>query len=187
MLRKSPACSPWSVDECSEALLRLHREGLTGEHIADAMKAEFAAKHPDFTFSRANVLARLRRLGLKGNGPKHFPRGTKSAISHFTRRPRRKRTKDEYRYDVGRLATDATADAIRSTRIGACKFPIGDPRDDDFRFCGAEHTNDGPYCTEHHILTHQPASASATARARMARDLRIGLSVQRPSRRFMAH
>lgn len=183
MPRKSPVSSPWSFESCGEALLDLHRQGLTGSQIAEALDAKF----PEFApFGRAKVLARLNRLGLEGNGPKCFPRGVKSAISQFTRRPKRPRKKDEYRYDVGRQATNATADAVRSTRIGACKFPIGDPRAEDFRFCGVEHHNDGPYCTEHHELTHEPARSSARARERLVSDLRFGFRRER-GRRFVAH
>lgn len=182
-MRKSPASSPWSLDTCCEELLTLHGQGLTGSQIADALDAKF----PEFApFGRAKVLARLNRLGLEGNGPKGFPRGVKSAISQFTRRPKHPRKKDTYRYDVGRQATNATVSAVRSTRLGACKFPIGDPRADDFRFCGADHHNDGPYCDEHHELTHEPPRSSARARARLVDDLRFGFRRER-GRRFVAH
>ncbi|WP_395682256.1 GcrA family cell cycle regulator [Inquilinus sp.] len=37
-----------------------------------------------------------------------------------------------------------------------CKWPIGDPRDKDFHFCGkASHAN-FPYCIEHAQIAYQP-------------------------------
>jgi|ERR1700722_2926491 len=37
-----------------------------------------------------------------------------------------------------------------------CKFPIGDPRRSDFRFCGGQRLANKPYCAEHVKLTEQP-------------------------------
>lgn len=35
-----------------------------------------------------------------------------------------------------------------------CRFPLGEPKNPDFRFCGASKKNDkGPYCPEHTIIT----------------------------------
>lgn len=31
----------------------------------------------------------------------------------------------------------------------SCRWPLGDPKHPDFRFCGCQKSN-GPYCTEHH-------------------------------------
>ncbi len=36
-----------------------------------------------------------------------------------------------------------------------CKWPIGDPSDADFGFCGRR-SSSGPYCTEHSKLAFQP-------------------------------
>ncbi|GIK48012.1 MAG: hypothetical protein BroJett013_07090 [Alphaproteobacteria bacterium] len=37
-----------------------------------------------------------------------------------------------------------------------CKFPIGDPSDSDFAFCGRESSH-GPYCKDHARLAYQPS------------------------------
>ena len=47
-----------------------------------------------------------------------------------------------------------------------CKWPIGDPGSDAFRFCGRRTEADEPYCTAHSRVAYQPSrrrSASATA------------------------
>jgi GcrA cell cycle regulator len=38
-----------------------------------------------------------------------------------------------------------------------CKFPIGDPQEEGFGFCGASPRDDDPYCEYHCRLAYQPA------------------------------
>ena len=38
-----------------------------------------------------------------------------------------------------------------------CKWPIGDPLNDDFHFCGNESPDNSPYCTYHQRLAYQPS------------------------------
>jgi GcrA cell cycle regulator len=37
-----------------------------------------------------------------------------------------------------------------------CKWPIGDPRDKDFHFCGKASHGNLPYCAEHAQIAYQP-------------------------------
>ncbi len=39
-----------------------------------------------------------------------------------------------------------------------CKWPIGDPRDDDFHFCGGKSLPGVPYCGPHAMEAYQPSS-----------------------------
>ena len=39
-----------------------------------------------------------------------------------------------------------------------CKWPNGDPLDEDFNFCGNDSLETGPYCTYHARIAFQPAS-----------------------------
>ncbi|MBB4123816.1 GcrA family cell cycle regulator [Martelella radicis] len=39
-----------------------------------------------------------------------------------------------------------------------CKWPVGDPTQDDFYFCGCESPENSPYCKYHAKLAYQPAS-----------------------------
>ncbi|MGB0922045.1 MAG: GcrA family cell cycle regulator [Alphaproteobacteria bacterium] len=41
-----------------------------------------------------------------------------------------------------------------------CKWPIGDPGDDNFRFCGGKATPGQPYCDDHCDMAFQPTSRS---------------------------
>lgn len=38
-----------------------------------------------------------------------------------------------------------------------CRWPIGDPADPDFHFCGRESLENGPYCEYHARIAYQPA------------------------------
>jgi GcrA cell cycle regulator len=37
-----------------------------------------------------------------------------------------------------------------------CKWPIGEPTDEDFRFCGLGRNPNSVYCEEHTKLAYQP-------------------------------
>jgi GcrA cell cycle regulator len=39
-----------------------------------------------------------------------------------------------------------------------CKWPIGDPLNDDFHFCGNESPDNSTYCTYHQRLAYQPSA-----------------------------
>ncbi len=58
-----------------------------------------------------------------------------------------------------------------SLTLGAyqCKWPIGDPRDEDFTHCG-DRALDGPYCDHHATLAYQ-ASTPTSRRARTPDEL----------------
>jgi GcrA cell cycle regulator len=47
-----------------------------------------------------------------------------------------------------------------------CKWPIGDPADSSFGFCGRASCDGSPYCTEHGRVAFQPAKK----RERRARE-----------------
>ncbi|RAI16226.1 GcrA family cell cycle regulator [Rhodoblastus acidophilus] len=50
-----------------------------------------------------------------------------------------------------------------------CHFPLGDPRNEDFRFCGAaKPVEGGPYCADHAQLAYT-AARSDTREARRER------------------
>ena len=40
-----------------------------------------------------------------------------------------------------------------------CKWPIGNPGDQEFRFCGNPSDQGQPYCTDHMTMAYQPASS----------------------------
>ncbi len=52
--------------------------------------------------------------------------------------------------------SDGEAATILTLRDSMCKWPIGDPADPKFAFCGRKSTC-GPYCAEHAKVAFQPA------------------------------
>ena len=44
-----------------------------------------------------------------------------------------------------------------------CKWPIGDPGADDFRFCGRRTEEEEPYCTAHSRVAYQPSRRRASS------------------------
>ncbi len=50
-----------------------------------------------------------------------------------------------------------------------CKWPFGDPQEDNFTFCGCERYLNKPYCQDHVLIAYQASSkARAAAKARDA-------------------
>lgn len=60
-----------------------------------------------------------------------------------------------------------------------CKWPIGDPGDTDFGFCGSHCTSSAVYCEEHAAIAFQPAMARRTG---MTRDDRVATEARRLAR-----
>jgi GcrA cell cycle regulator len=54
------------------------------------------------------------------------------------------------------LTPDGAPATILTLRDSMCKWPIGDPADPKFAFCGRK-ADCGPYCTEHAAVAFQPA------------------------------
>lgn len=38
---------------------------------------------------------------------------------------------------------------LMDLKMNSCRWPIGDPKDEDFHFCGADTVTGKPYCSEH--------------------------------------
>ncbi len=53
---------------------------------------------------------------------------------------------------------DGRAANVLTLNEQMCKFPIGDPSEADFAFCGRASAN-GPYCSDHAQLAYQPSQA----------------------------
>ena len=54
------------------------------------------------------------------------------------------------------VTSDGEPINILSLNEKVCKWPIGEPGDDDFRFCGNRKENSSPYCAEHTRVAYQP-------------------------------
>jgi GcrA cell cycle regulator len=57
-----------------------------------------------------------------------------------------------------------TRKTIATLERNDCRWPIGDPRQPDFHFCGAPKLPDRPYCEIHWRMAFQPSRPRHSAR-----------------------
>ncbi|WP_157017718.1 GcrA family cell cycle regulator [Mesorhizobium xinjiangense] len=162
------------TDERVELLRKLWSEGLSASQIAAQLGG----------VSRNAVIGKVHRLKLSSRGratptqtrqkraPK--PSGTQKSASRASSAPARTApqtigaTALKMDYDVEtdaiaqrRPAADVVPIARRLKLVDlnerTCKWPIGDPLDEDFHFCGHDSGDSSPYCQYHARLAFQPA------------------------------
>ncbi len=152
------------TDERVDILRKLWTEGHSASHIARTLGE----------VTRNAVIGKVHRLGLSGRATPSRP---------VKRPPRLARPKPIVANETAVAATDATtakADLpdvqarsqsgqlqpvrlengekanVLNLQASMCKWPIGDPADPEFAFCG-RHAKGGPYCAEHAKIAFQPA------------------------------
>ncbi|MDG1825611.1 MAG: GcrA family cell cycle regulator [Henriciella sp.] len=154
----------WTEDRV-EVLKKLWAEGHSASQIAKELGG----------VTRNAVIGKVHRLGLSGRATPSRP---------VKRPPRLARPKPRVQPDgsvvapkvspsiaaplksaekTAMLATlppkplaDGEAATILTLRDSMCKWPIGDPADPKFAFCGRKSAT-GPYCAEHAKVAFQPA------------------------------
>ena len=139
------------------ALLRkLWTEGLSASQIAKQLGG----------VTRNAVIGKVHRLGLAGRATPSRPAKRPVRVA----RPRvmnpmvpRMRSEstlprvvipelEPIRFEDGKTAS------VLSLNESMCKYPIGDPTDASFAFCGRGSAG-GPYCADHARLAYQPSQA----------------------------
>ena len=124
------------TDEQVEELKRLWEKGLTTGEIGKALGV-----------SKNAVVGKAHRLGLNGR-PSPIRRGDEEENAIAAPEERKKQTKVKSVKKEQEKASKKlfTVNDLTST---SCRWPIGDPKDEDFHFCGKEALPDKPYCAEH--------------------------------------
>jgi len=170
------------TDERVELLKKLWTEdGLTATQIAQQLGG----------ITRNAVIGKVHRLGLSG-------RAKSASQAPRAARPKQKSTghvqrtvssrpisfgatalKIETEAQIDVIAQPAvmipfpapTNDKIDITQLGfrPCRWPIGDPVATDFGFCGADSSNEKPYCPYHCAVAYQPSNER---RRQAQRDVR---------------
>ncbi|WP_075995498.1 GcrA family cell cycle regulator [Salaquimonas pukyongi] len=150
------------TDERVDVLRKLWTEGLSASQIA----AELGG------VTRNAVIGKIHRLGLSGRN-----KGTATGA------PRRKtatartnggtKAKSVNNAKAGSANTASPRPAAELPDIEkpdllmldllqlteqTCKFPVGDPQEADFGFCGVKVRESDPYCEYHCRLAYQPAA-----------------------------
>jgi GcrA cell cycle regulator len=145
------------TDDRVETLKKLWTEGLSASQIAKQLGG----------VTRNAVIGKVHRLGLAGRAtpsrPAKRPRPAArprlvSAGGALGQRPRPQAA--PYLALVPQLdplkAEDGSVTTVLTLTDSVCRWPIGDPTDADFAFCGRGVGHAGPYCATHAQLAFQP-------------------------------
>jgi GcrA cell cycle regulator len=146
------------TDERVESLKKLWIEGLSASQIAKQLGG----------VTRNAVIGKVHRLGLAGRAtpsrPAKRPRPASrprlaSSSSNAVARPRM--APAPYLALVPQLeplkADDGSVTTVLTLSDTVCKWPIGDPTETTFAFCGRGAGQAGPYCADHAALAFQPS------------------------------
>src|SRR3990167_6237577 len=156
-----PSGTKWP-EEHTAVFKRLYAEGLSGSQIAHLMNRELGT---DYT--RNAIIGKAHRMGFARRSSKPRPRSQKWKADA----PKTRKLKPFVRYrELPRqrpfplppepvfMPLDYHLTLMQLTER-TCKFPVGDPRDADFGFCGAPKAMDGgPYCSWHRQIAYQSKS-----------------------------
>lgn len=166
------------TDDRVELLKKLWAEGLSASQIAGQLGG----------VTRNAVIGKVHRLGLSGRATTSRTKAprTRRRTAHATNRAARPQLRSHGNtalkpaYDpdaeedlrpapvlVAELVIPLDERAsILTLSDTKCRWPIGDPGDEDFHFCGRHSDSGVPYCEHHSSLAYQPAqSRRRSARA----------------------
>jgi GcrA cell cycle regulator len=156
----------WTEDRVA-TLSKLWAEGLSASQIAKQLGG----------VTRNAVIGKVHRLGLSGRAkpsrpkpakvattarPKAAPKPAKVTAKAVSQaKPKAKPAQLPATIEQPPLEAkplkDGTYATILTITDHMCKFPIGDPKADEFRFCGRKTDPDEPYCTPHSMVAYQPS------------------------------
>ena len=168
------------TDERVEKLTKLWSEGLSASQIA-AQLGGVSRNAVIGKVHRLNLPGRAKAGGTQSASRPKRPAAAVPRPSNFAARPVATRSaarpagsavaKEEADTDFEarseQLPVPANGNVVvpMSRRLEltelterTCKWPIGDPLNDDFHFCGNESPDNSPYCTYHQRLAYQPSA-----------------------------
>src|SRR5712691_1070781 len=177
------AASPWTGERI-EQLKTWWSQGTSAQNIARDLGP---------FISRSAVLAKIHRLGIAQLSPysgmrgqrvgERTPRAKKPAGKHAvaeepsTQSQKQKRSPPAWvaaaKPYVDNPLVDADIPVLQRRSLlelssGTCRWPVGDPGNPDFFFCGAEPFENKPYCAAHCARAYR-TDADVAARAPSAR------------------
>ena len=150
------------TEERVEQLKKLWTEGHSASQIATQLGG----------VTRNAVIGKVHRLGLSGRATPSRPVKRPPRLARpkpTTHRVTRKPVVEEVATPEVQLPTVAKSveplapakmangdfASVLNIRESMCKWPIGDPMDKEFAFCGRS-ASGGPYCAEHAKVAFQP-------------------------------
>ena len=152
----------WTEDRVA-VLTKLWAEGLSASQIAKELGG----------VTRNAVIGKVHRLGLSGRAKPSRPKKVASVRSASPRKRANTASKPRQAKALAKPARPAAPPppppieakplpngeyaTIMTIRDHMCKWPIGDPIADDFRFCGRKIKENEPYCEAHCSVAYQPS------------------------------
>jgi GcrA cell cycle regulator len=135
------------TDERVEQLKRLWTEGLSASQIARVLGE----------VTRNAVIGKVHRLGLSGRASParierpRYPKPQRRMVKAIMPEPIIIEEEPEPEPEPGEWTT------VLTLKERMCKWPIGNPGDNNFRFCGRKAGEGASYCMEHSRKAYQPA------------------------------
>lgn len=145
------------TDERVEQLKQLWTDGLSASQIARQLGG----------VTRNAVIGKVHRLGLAGRAT---PARTERPRMQVARRPARPRPAPVIQAPI--IEKEPLVDEhgrkknMLTINDRMCKWPIGDPSQPDFHFCGHPPKPSSPYCDAHCVKAFQPAQGRRDGRDR---------------------
>lgn len=138
------------TDEQVEELKRLWDKGLTTGEIGKALGV-----------SKNAVVGKAHRLGLNSR-PSPIRRSdddntTVRTVAPLQDEEKKKETKSQASAKKTAEKEKKKLFTVNDLTSSSCRWPIGDPKDEDFHFCGKEALPDKPYCAEHAAIAYVSA------------------------------
>lgn len=127
------------TDEQVEELKRLWNEGLTTGDIGKALGV-----------SKNAVVGKAHRLGLNSRPSPIRRDDDETAAPELPLKPVKT---EKVKKPAEKLFT------VNDLTHSSCRWPVGDPKDADFHFCGKEALPDKPYCAEHAAIAYVSAKS----------------------------
>jgi GcrA cell cycle regulator len=142
------------TEERVEQLKTLWTDGLSASQIARALGG----------VTRNAVIGKVHRLGLAGRaGPARAERPRHNSPHKSAARiavPEPEIVEQEpVKLDDGNFAT------VLTINDRMCRWPIGDPAENEFHFCGRKPKTGSPYCDAHARKAYQPQTVRRDRRA----------------------
>ena len=128
---------------------KVHRLGLSGRATTSRSKAPRPRRRPASAPSR-------------GSGAQYFTRGNVALKAAFDAAPDLDAAPLLAPVEELVIPLDERA-SILTLKECMCKWPIGDPTEDDFHFCGREAPQGSSYCEHHARIAYQPLQSRRRA------------------------
>lgn len=147
--------SPWTP-ESVDLLKTMWSKGYSAQQISNVLGFP----------SRNAVIGKVGRLGLLGRRRgANQPKSRKRKSPHIPNAPIQHPSRPIRPGDMPEPKSEGLSLLDLTDRT--CRFPHGDPGDDDFHFCGAaKEIGAGPYCPYHMRVTYSDKAARMRARER---------------------